>query len=154
LSTDGIDRLEQQRQDKAAKLRELGVDPYGGRFEGAESAISIKARFKDDTEGQQAKCAGRIVLLRDIGKLMFITIRDSSGDIQIGLSKSHIADQWEVARLIELGDIIGVEGELGRTRTGEITVWGKVLRVLSKSLLQPPEKWHGLADVDMRYRQR
>jgi lysyl-tRNA synthetase, class II len=154
LSTDGIERLEQQRQEKANKLRELGVDPYGSPFEAREPATSIKARFKDDTEGQQARCAGRIVLLRDIGKLMFLSIRDSSGDIQIGLSKSHIASQWDTARLLELGDIIGVEGELGRTRTGEITVWGKALTVLSKSILPPPEKWHGLADVDMRYRQR
>jgi lysyl-tRNA synthetase, class II len=154
LSGEGIDRLEQQRQEKVRKVRELGMDPYGGSFEGVESACAVKARFQDNVTGQQARCAGRIVLLRDIGKLMFLTIRDSSGDIQVGLSKSHIADQWELAKLLELGDIIGVEGELGRTKTGEITVWTKMLRVLSKSLLQPPEKWHGLADVDMRYRQR
>jgi lysyl-tRNA synthetase, class II len=154
LSGEGIDRLEQQRQEKVRKVRELGMDPYGGSFEGVEAASAVKSRFQDDVTGQQARCAGRIVLLRDIGKLMFLTIRDSSGDIQVGLSKSHIADQWELAKLLELGDIIGVEGELGRTKTGEITVWAKMLRVLSKSLLQPPEKWHGLADVDMRYRQR
>jgi lysyl-tRNA synthetase, class II len=154
LSTEGIDRLQQQRQEKLSKIRDLGMDPYGGSFEAPESASAIKGRFIDNIEGQQARCAGRVVLLRDIGKLMFLTIRDSSGDIQIGLSKSHIADQWELARLLDLGDTIGIEGELGRTRTGEITIWAKVLRILSKSLLQPPEKWHGLADVDMRYRQR
>jgi lysyl-tRNA synthetase class 2 len=94
------------------------------------------------------------VLLRDIGKLIFITLRDSSGDIQIGLSRTHIADEWALAKLLELGDIIGVDGELGRTKTGEITVWAKGLCMLSKALLQPPEKWHGLADIDLRYRQR
>jgi lysyl-tRNA synthetase, class II len=154
VSNEATNRLEQQRQEKLQKIRNLGLDPYGGQFDDVEASASIKGRFKDGQEGVKARCAGRIVLLRDIGKLMFLTIRDSSGDIQIGLSKSHIAEQWELARLLELGDIIGVEGELGRTRTGEITVWGKVLRMLSKSLLQPPEKWHGLADVDMRYRQR
>lgn len=154
MSTEGIERLEQQRQEKVRKLRELGIDPYGGRFEEAEPATSIKSRFVDNTEGQKARCAGRIVLLRDIGKLMFLTLRDSTGDIQVGLSKAHIAEQWEVARLLEVGDIIGADGELGRTRTGEITIWAKALHVLSKSLLPPPEKWHGMTDVDMRYRQR
>jgi lysyl-tRNA synthetase class 2 len=154
LSNEGTSRLEQQRQEKLQKIRALGVDPYGDRFDNVESARSIKARFIDGTEGQKARCAGRIVLLRDIGKLIFLTLRDSSGDIQVGLSKTHIADQWELAKLFELGDIIGADGELGRTKTGEITVWGKALHVLGKSLLQPPEKWHGLSDIDMRYRQR
>jgi lysyl-tRNA synthetase class 2 len=154
LSNEGSNRLEQQRQEKLQKIRSLGIDPYGGRFEAVEPAMSIKARFTDGIEGQKARCAGRIVLLRDIGKLIFITLRDSSGDIQIGLSKTHIAEQWDLAKLLELGDVIGADGELGRTKTGEITVWTKSIRMLSKALMQPPEKWHGLADVDMRYRQR
>ena len=105
---------------------------------------------------QRACCAGRIVLLRDIGKLIFITLRDSTGSIQIGISKKMIGEQWPLAKLLELGDWIGVEGQLGRTRTGEITIWAAEggLAFLSKCLSQPPEKFHGLADVDMRYRQR
>jgi len=154
LSHEGTNRLEQQRQEKLQRLKAMGLDPYGGRFDGSEAAASIKARFVDEAEDQTARCAGRIVLLRDIGKLIFITLRDSSGDIQIGLSKSIIAGQWELAKLLDLGDIIGVDGGLGRTRTGEVTVWAKTLHLLCKSLLQPPEKWHGLADVDARYRQR
>lgn len=149
-----IDKLQQQRQDKLEKYRELGVDPYGGKFEGVEAAESIKGRFVDDQEGQVACAAGRIVLLRDIGKLIFITLRDSSGTIQIGLSKKMLADSWDVAKLLDLGDIVGASGDLSRTRTGEITIWVNSLRILSKSLLQPPEKFHGLTDVDMRYRQR
>ena len=81
-----MDKLQQQRLDKLDKYRDLGVDPYGGKFEGAEAADSIKGRFIDDQEGQIACVAGRIVLLRDIGKLIFITLRDSSGTLQIGLS--------------------------------------------------------------------
>ncbi|MBW8016344.1 MAG: lysine--tRNA ligase [Planctomycetes bacterium] len=149
-----MDKLQQQRQDKLEKYRELGVDPYGGKFEGVESTASIVGRFVDDQEGQVACAAGRIVLLRDIGKLIFITLRDSSGTIQIGLSKKLLADFWDVVKLLELGDIVGASGDLARTRTGEITIWVDKLTMLCKSLLQPPEKFHGLTDVDMRYRQR
>jgi lysyl-tRNA synthetase class 2 len=148
------DKLEQQRKDKLSRIRELGVDPYGGRYEKSESAESIKNRFIDDKKGQRAKCAGRIILLRDIGKLIFITLRDWSGTIQIGLSKKMLADNWKLTKLLELGDVIGTEGQLGRTRTGEITIWSDDIVLLSKSLLQPPEKFHGLADIDQRYRQR
>ena len=148
------DKFERQRQKKMACVRELGADPYGGRYDKAEAAEDVKARFKDGDESQEARCAGRIVLLRDIGKLIFITLRDFSGTIQVGLSKKMIEKQWALAKLLELGDIIGASGKLGRTKTGEITIWVESLTMLSKSLLQPPEKFHGLADIDLRYRQR
>ncbi len=147
-------KFEKQRQEKLSRIKELGIDPYGGRYEGAESAEDIKLRFKDGDESQQAKCAGRIVLLRDIGKLIFITLRDRSGTIQVGLSKKLLSEQWSLAKLLELGDIIGAAGRLGRTKTGEITIWGDDVVFLSKCLLHPPEKFHGLADIDQRYRQR
>ncbi len=153
-------KFEEQRQQKLEQIRELGVDPYGQRYDGNKSAESIKARFKaestqgDDDNSQTACCAGRIVLLRDIGKLIFITLRDWTGTIQIGLSKKLLSEQWDFLKLLELGDVIGASGQLGKTRTGEITIWADDVRMLSKSLLQPPEKFHGLADVDMRYRQR
>lgn len=134
----------------------MGIDPYGARYDDVESASSIRARYKDDTEGQRARCAGRIVLLRDIGKLIFITLRDRTGAIQVGLSKGLLTNQWPLAKLLDLGDIIGAEGQLGKTKTGEITIWVEEggLTFLSKCLFQPPEKFHGLADVDQRYRQR
>jgi lysyl-tRNA synthetase class 2 len=147
-------KFEQQRRDKLDKLRALGVDPYGDRFDGAQPAAVIKAAYTDDIEGKRARCAGRIVLLRDIGKLIFITLRDSSGTIQLGLSKKLLAECWEMVKLLELGDLLGAEGLLGRTKTGEITVWCESVSLLSKALLPPPEKFHGLADVDMRYRMR
>ena len=108
-------------------------------------------------EEGKAKCAGRIVLLRDIGKLIFITLRDWSGTIQVGLSKKLLgpdASGWPLAKLLDLGDVIGAGGQLGKTRTGEITIWADDLRLLSKCLCQPPEKFHGLSDIDLRYRQR
>ncbi len=147
-------KFEKQRQEKLSRIKEFGIDPYGGRYEGAEPAEDVKLRFKDEDDSQQAKCAGRIVLLRDIGKLIFITLRDRSGTIQVGLSKKLLAEQWSLAKLLDLGDIIGASGQLGKTRTGEITIWVDDVVFLSKCLLQPPEKFHGLADIDQRYRQR
>jgi len=147
-------KFEQQRGEKLSAMRQLGIDPYGGRYEGAESAEDIKGKFKEDDDSQQARCAGRIVLLRDIGKLIFMTVRDRSGTIQVGLSKKLLQERWSLAKLLEPGDIIGAAGQLGKTKTGEITIWVDELSVLSKSVLQPPEKFHGLSDVDLRYRQR
>jgi lysyl-tRNA synthetase class 2 len=158
-----VNKFERQRQEKLSLIKEFGIEPYGGRYEGAEQAESIKGRFKDGDQSQKAKCAGRIVLLRDIGKLIFITLRDRSGTIQVGLSKKLLSkprtseglgEQWGIVKLLELGDIIGASGQLGKTKTGEITIWADNVVLLSKCLLPPPEKFHGLADIDQRYRQR
>ena len=151
---DDVSKFELQRQEKLSRIKELGIEPYGNRYEGTEPAEDTKSRFKDDDTNQQANCAGRIVLLRDIGKLIFITLRDRSGTIQVGLSKKLLAEQWELAKLLELGDTIGASGQLGKTKTGEITIWADQVVLLSKCLLPPPEKFHGLADIDQRYRQR
>jgi len=150
------DKFEQQRRKKLARIKELGIDPYGGRYDGAEPAEDIKQRFADGDETQQARGAGRIVLLRDIGKLIFITLRERGGTIQVGLSKKLLERQWELIKLLEVGDIIGVAGQLGKTKTGEITIWvvREGVTLLSKSLLPPPEKFHGLSDIDLRYRRR
>ena len=148
--------FERQRQERLSRIKQLGIDPYGGRYDDVEAAEDVKARFKDDVQDQHANCAGRIVLLRDIGKLIFITLRDKSGTVQVGMSKNLLAEQWELAKLLEPGDIIGAAGQLGKTKTGEITIWVSKggLTVLGKCLLQPPEKFHGLADIDQRFRQR
>ena len=149
-----VSKFERQRQEKLSRIKELDIEPYGNRYEGAEPAEDVKSGFKDDDTKQQANCAGRIVLLRDIGKLIFMTLRDRSGTIQVGLSKKLLADQWQLVKLLELGDIIGATGQLGKTKTGEITIWADEVVLLSKCLLPPPEKFHGLADIDQRYRQR
>jgi lysyl-tRNA synthetase class 2 len=127
----GTNKFERQRNEKVVRLRELGIEPYGGRYEGSESSASIRERYVDEKEGQRGCAAGRIVLLRDIGKLIFITLRDSSGTIQLGLSKKLLSAHWEVAKLLELGDVIGAKGQLGKTKTGELTIWAdEVLRML------------------------
>ncbi len=146
--------IEQAREEKLRAIKGMGIDPYGGKYEGAEPAAAVRARYKDGDEKQRANCAGRIVLLRDIGKLVFLTLRDSSGIIQVGFSKNLLTEQWNLVKLIELGDIIGAEGQLGKTRTGELTIWADKVTLLSKCVVPPPEKFHGLADVDLRYRQR
>jgi lysyl-tRNA synthetase class 2 len=149
-----VSKLERQRQEKLSRIRELGIDPYGGRYDGAEPAADIKRRYKDGDETQSAKCTGRIVLLREMGSLIFMTLRDWSGTIQVGLSKKLLGQQWQLAKLLDLGDIIGAAGKLGKTKTGEITIWVTDLTLLSKCLLPPPEKFHALKDVDQRYRHR
>jgi lysyl-tRNA synthetase class 2 len=148
------DKFERQRRDKLSRISELGIDPYGCRYERSEAAADIKAGYKEGDDEQRARSAGRIVLLRDIGKLIFVTLRDRSGTIQLGLSKKLLGEQWELVKLLELGDIIGASGRLGKTKTGEITIWSEEVTLLSKCLLPPPEKFHGLSDVDQRYRQR
>ena len=150
----GAGKFEQHRQQKLSRLRQLGTEPYGGRFDGVEPAADIREKFVDGKTDRRTCCAGRIVLLRDIGKLIFITLRDSTGTIQLGLSKKLLSNQWDIAKLLELGDIIGAVGKLGTTKTGELTIWAETVTPLGKALLPPPEKFHGLADQDLRYRQR
>lgn len=142
------------RLEKVRKLRELGVDPYGRRYEDAESLSTVVGRFDPDRDDIEVRGAGRVVLLRDIGRLIFITLRDWTGTIQIGLSKKLLGDDWPIAKLLDLGDIVGAAGTLGRTKTGEITIWVKEFTLLSKATVPPPEKWRGLKDVELRYRQR
>ncbi|MGE5380534.1 MAG: lysine--tRNA ligase [Methylocystaceae bacterium] len=142
------------RRDKLDKLRELGVEPYGERFERTSSAAEIKARF-EDMEHQPVRIAGRIMAIRGHGKASFANLRDSSGDIQIYFKLDELGEaRYELFGLLDLGDIVGVAGEVFKTKRGEVTVLVKDFVYISKSLNPLPEKWHGLKDVDTRYRQR
>ena len=149
-----------QRIKKRDALLALGIDPYGARFPDVSSIETVREAAKPlaIAEGQRsdlrARVAGRISLLRLMGKLAFITLRDETGTIQLGLSKAELGDQWAILKQLDLGDILGADGVVGRTKTGELTVWADKTTVLTKSLRPPPEKWHGLTDVDLRYRQR
>ena len=153
----------QDRQAKLARLRDLKVDPYGGRFPGVKAIEDVRrdGRHLKLESGQHAsdvtvRVAGRVMLHRPCGKLIFMTIRDGGGDLQVGVSKSAVSPtSFEIAnKLINLGDLIGVEGALGRTKTGELTVWATSVTMLCKAIQPPPAKWHGLKDVDLRYRRR
>ena len=212
-----LDKVQEDRLKKLQAIRELGIDPYGHRYDTAEEIGPLRARFEKwekgeprtevsgsgeprtvvsgpgdtpnaktppsrlggATEAAPAKlrgdAAGRVMLFRDMGKMIFATIRDETGQVQIALRKRKPVStpdektagregaaaqgtvddtSWKLAALLDLGDIIAVEGPMERTRTKEITIWAEKLTLLTKSLNPMPEKWHGLSDIQARYRQR
>jgi lysyl-tRNA synthetase class 2 len=156
--SESTNSYEQERRQKRDKLRELGVDPYGGRETGLRPLAEIKQSYAPEMGhdgGPVVKAAGRVVLKRDMGKLSFLSLRDESGDLQVALDKKRLDEKaWQVNDLIDLGDQIVVEGPLGVTKKGEVTIWATQLRMAAKALLTPPGKWDGLSDVELRYRQR
>jgi len=149
---------EQERRQKLAKLRELGIDPYGRQTPGIQPLASIKSLYKPEMGhdgGPETIGAGRVMLKRDMGKLSFLTLRDDTGDLQVALDKKRLSDRdWQVRDLIDLGDHLVVTGKLGQTNKGETTIWASSVSMAAKALLPPPAKWEGLSDVELRYRQR
>jgi lysyl-tRNA synthetase class 2 len=109
---------------------------------------------KGKMEGPQVRAAGRIVLHRDKGKLHFVDIRDMTGDIQLMIGKKQVGDDWEVVEQLDLGDIIGIDGMLGRSNTGELSIFAERVHFLTKSIETPPDKHGGLQDPELRQRQR
>ena len=151
------DRLEAARLEKLAKIEALGLDPWGQRFDG-HIAID-RAREQCPTEsgadGPTVRVAGRIMKWPKTGKLNFLHIQDYTGRIQLMLSqKDSTAETWALLECLDLGDLIGVEGRLRLTNTGEKTIFVTQLVILCKSLAQPPEKFHGLQDKEQLLRQR
>lgn len=141
------------RHEKAEKLRAQGMIPYAAKFD--RSDVLSAARTKK--EGTKVQVAGRIVLVRDMGKMTFITLQDHTGRLQVALREEEMGSKEEyknALKMIDLGDFIGVSGEMFLTKTGEPTVLSKTWTMLSKALRQPPEKWHGVADQETAWRQR
>jgi len=146
---------EAQRRKKADALRAMGLDPFGRRFPDAIGAAEARRRFEAVGEGAPARVAGRLMAVREFGKLVFSDLVDWTGRIQVAFSRKNLPEAvWEKVKQLDLGDWVGVEGRLTKTRTGEVTVAVETLEILAKALLPPPEKWHGLVDVEARYRQR
>jgi len=144
--------LIQQWKAKLEALRQRGIDPFRNRFHPTEKCAEAKANY---AEGREVALAGRITAHRDMGKSMFIDIKDQTGRIQVYAQKNVLGDeQFDVFRHLDLGDFLGVHGTLFTTKTGEISVRLTSFTILAKALRPPPEKWHGLADTEMRYRQR
>src|SRR2546430_2874577 len=150
-----------QRLKKLDQLRKLGIDPFGGKFNVKERAGDLIARYgtatKEELEGKSATTtlAGRVTALRWFGKAAFASLQDGVDAIQVYLKKDVLGDQgFALAELLDIGDWIGVSGRLFRTKTNELTVEVKQLTLLCKALRPLPEKWHGLTDVETRYRQR
>jgi lysyl-tRNA synthetase class 2 len=140
------------RREKLQKLRELGVDPFGGPFPGTESTEEIKGKWE---EGRKVRMAGRIVSHRDMGKSQFLHLQDRAGRLQIYIQKPSLPEkERSVFELLDLGDILGVEGALFLTKTGEKSVRVENFVLLTKSLAPLPDKWHGLVDTETRHRHR
>ncbi len=142
------------RLQKLKSLRDKGINPYPNRFTPENYSKEILEKFKDDAPEMNVKIAGRVMLVRNFGKAGFCTIKDSKGTIQIYGQKQELDDKFNVFKKLDAGDIIGVQGVLFRTQKGEITVNVKDFEILAKAIMPLPEKYHGLTDTEMRYRQR
>jgi lysyl-tRNA synthetase, class II len=144
--------LIEQRKAKLAALKVKGIDPFKNKFAPAEKCAEARASY---AEGREVALAGRVTAHRDMGKSMFIDIKDQSGRIQAYAQKNALGDeQFEIFRHLDLGDFIGVRGTMFTTKTGEISVKLTSFVILAKALRPPPAKWHGLEDTEIRYRQR
>ena len=142
------------RLQKLKSLREKGINPYPNRFTPEDYSADILEKFKDDAPEMNVKIAGRVMLVRNFGKAGFCTIKDSKGTIQVYGSKEELGENFNVFKKLDAGDIIGASGILFRTQKGEITVNVKDFQILAKAIMPLPEKFHGLTDTEMRYRQR
>ena len=160
----GSSSLEAQRTlrlEKAEKLRERGINPWGNGREVEHTAAEVKAHFGEkpaeeiETDETVWSVAGRVMMVRTFGKMAFLVLRDRTGDIQLQLRKDKLGeDGYTLLKLLDMGDHAAASGRATRTRTGEITVVADEWTILTKSLRPLPEKWHGLEDVEARYRQR
>jgi lysyl-tRNA synthetase class 2 len=147
-----INDLIKQRLENLKALKDAGVEPYGGRF---DTTSSVEGALKDFKEGKECVLAGRIMAIRLHGKSAFCDLKDRTGKIQFYVNEKTVgSENFALFKLFDLGDIIGIKGELFKTRTGEMTAKVSAFTLLSKSLRPLPEKWHGLKDVETRYRQR
>ena len=149
------------RREKAEKLRELGLDPFGHRFDRTAFNKDIKEKYKDVEHDEFEKIndeytvAGRIMFIRKMGKASFFTIQDKTGNIQIYISINDVGeDTYNLFKSADLGDIVGVRGKVMKTKTGEITLKCLEYTHLVKALRPLPEKFHGLTDIEERYRRR
>ena len=149
------------RREKAEKLRELGLDPFGHRYERDSFAKDIKEKYADvdhdafENMDDTARVVGRIMFIRKMGKASFFTIQDKTGTIQVYISINDIGeDNYNLFKTADIGDIVGVYGKIMKTKTGEVTVKCLEYTHLVKALRPLPEKFHGLTDKEERYRRR
>ncbi|WP_146429928.1 lysine--tRNA ligase [Blastopirellula retiformator] len=164
-----LSALEAARRQKMQQLVDLGIDPWGQRFDDhvaiadvrtKEGEITAKTETVDGKEstnytGPKVRIAGRIVLMRSAGKLIFADVRDRTGQIQIFIGQNQVGERnWKIAQCLDLADIVGIDGELKKTKTGELTVFVEELHFLTKTLDPPPEKHKGLTDPELRQRMR
>ena len=149
------------RREKAEKIRELGLDPFGHRFDRTAFNKEIKDKYQDiehdefENINDEFTVAGRIMFIRKMGKASFFTIQDKTGNMQIYISINDVGEEsYELFKTADIGDIVGVRGKVMKTRTGEVTLKCLEYTHLVKSLRPLPEKFHGLTDIEERYRRR
>ncbi len=154
--TSRLERITEQRLDSLSKIRARGIDPYPHSYHPSHTIREAITLFEQPgASPQDISLAGRIMSKRSIGKMSFLDIRDSSGKIQLSLRYDLLGkERYEFLQDIDIGDIIGAGGKLFRTKAGELTLEVSDFAMLCKSLRPLPEKWHGLVDVEKRYRQR
>src|SRR6202142_481671 len=149
---DDTNSLIEQRKAKLAALRARGIDPFKNKFTPTETCQQAREHY---AEGREVALAGRITAHRDMGKSMFLDIRDQSGRMQVYAQKNVLGDElFAIFQHLDLADFIGVKGTLFTTKTNEISVKINGFTILAKALRPPPAKWHGLEDTEIRYRQR
>ena len=158
---DGTSDLMRERIRTIQEIRDLGVDPFSAEpFDAADTARGVVEEFggrtREELEGEETtlRLAGRLVALRSFGKAAFAHLQDSTGRIQVFFQKNVLGDDFKLVKKLNVGDIVGVRGTPFRTRTDELTIDVSSFRLLTKSVRPLPEKWHGLTDVETRYRQR
>jgi lysyl-tRNA synthetase class 2 len=155
-----VNELIQERINKLKKLKDAGIDPYGGPFAVQDRIADILERYGKktgeelETKVENCTIAGRIIAFRSFGKASFAHIQDTGGRIQVYFKKDVLGSEYGVLKNIDIGDIVGISGQLFRTKTNELTVQVNNFSLLCKSLRPLPEKWHGLRDIEIRYRQR
>ncbi|NLW08115.1 MAG: lysine--tRNA ligase, partial [Clostridia bacterium] len=142
------------RLEKLKELQQQGIDPYGERFQRTHVTKDINNNFSE-LEGTSAAIAGRILAIRGHGKVSFFDLQDREGRLQLYIRRDKVGEeQYQLFDKLDIGDIIGARGKIFRTRRGEISLEVEQLTLLAKGLRPLPEKWHGLKDTDLRYRQR
>ncbi len=162
---DREDSLISSRIAKLERLREKGIDPYPPRYRRSADTATAVAEFEawetaagddgaEEAPPPEHSLAGRIVSMRVMGRAAFLDLRDGSGSVQAMFRQNVLGEGYELLRDLDLGDFIGVSGSMLRTRTGEVTIEARQVTVLSKGMRPLPEKFHGLRDVEIRYRQR
>ena len=149
------------RREKCENIRKLGIDPFGHKFERTDYAEALKEKYKDvdhdafENMNDTATVAGRIMFIRKMGKASFFSIKDKTGSIQIYISINDIGEEsYNLFKTADIGDIVGVYGKVMKTKTGEVTIKCLKYTHLVKSLRPLPEKFHGLTDIEERYRRR
>jgi lysyl-tRNA synthetase class 2 len=150
-----------QRRENFEELVRLGIDPYPRQFERSDTIAALveahaaKAGEQLEAEQPRVRTAGRILAIRSFGKANFLVLSDGHSKIQVYIRKDALSERdFALFRLLDFGDFVGVEGRVFRTKTNELTIWASALEFLAKCFLPLPEKWHGLTDVETRYRQR